>query len=93
MKINCSEVDYSRSTNPLLSLSNNKQMPNIEYDCDLYDDFSSIRNCENEVSSMPDNASGITYNFLDTNDFNGDDIKDLSNEANQQEDLKLLQFA
>jgi hypothetical protein len=40
---------------------------------------------------MPDNASGITYNFLDTNDFNGDGIKDSNNEANQQDDLKPLQ--
>jgi hypothetical protein len=91
MKFNCSEIDYSQSTKPLLFLSNNKQMPNIEYNCDLYDDLSSIRNFENEVSSMPHNASGVTYNFLDTNDFNGDDIKDSSNEANQQEDLKPLQ--
>ena len=66
-------------------------MPNIEYNCDLYDDLSSIWNFENEVSSVPHNASGITYNFLDTDDFNGDDIKDLSDEANQQEVLKPIQ--
>jgi hypothetical protein len=87
MKFNCSEIDYSQSTNPLLSPSNNTQMPNIEYDHDLYDALSSTQNCENEVSSVPDNASGITYNFLDTNDLNGDDIKYLSNQANQQEGL------
>jgi hypothetical protein len=79
MKFNFSERDCSRSTNPFLSLSNDKQMPNIEYNCDLYDALSSIQNWENEVSSVPDNASGITCNFLDTNDFNGYDIKDLSN--------------
>jgi hypothetical protein len=67
-------------------------MPNIEYNCDLYDNLSSIKNCENEVSSVPDNASGITYNFLDTDEFNGDDIKGLSNEANQQQEgLKPVQ--
>ena len=49
-------------------------MPNIKYNCDLYDELSSIQNCENEVSSVPDSSSGITYNILDTNDFNGDDI-------------------
>jgi hypothetical protein len=63
-------------------------MPNIEYSCDLYNNLSSIQNCENEVSSMPDNASVITYNFLNTDDFYGDDIKNLSNKANQQEGLK-----
>jgi hypothetical protein len=66
-------------------------MPNIEYYCDLYDDLLSIQNCENEVSSVPDHASGITYNFLDPNDFNGDDIKNLSDKANQQEGLKPIE--
>ncbi len=75
IKFNCSEIDYSQSTNPLLSLSNDKQMPNIECNCDLHADLSSIQNCENKMSSMPDNASGVTCNFLDTNNFNGDDIK------------------
>ncbi len=67
-------------------------MPNIEYNCGLYDKLSSIQNCENEVSSVPVNASGITCNILDTDDFNGDDMKDLSDEANQQEEgLKPIQ--
>jgi hypothetical protein len=83
MKFSFSESNYSRSTNPCLSLSNDKQTSNIEYNCDLYD--------KNETSSVPDNASGITYNILDTNDFNGDDIKDLSDEATQQEGLKPTQ--
>ncbi len=43
------------------------------------------------MSSVPDSASGITYNFLDTDDFNGDDIKDLRDEANQHKGLKLIQ--
>ncbi len=90
-EIDCSEIDYSRSTNPLLTLSNNKQMPNIEYNCDQCDDLSSIQNCESEMSFVPDNSSRITYKFLDTYDFNGDDIKNLSNEANQQEGSKPLQ--
>ncbi len=85
MKFSFSESNDSQSTDPLLSLSNNKQMLNIEYNCALYDELSSIQNSENEVSSVPDNASGVTYNILDTNDINGDDIKDLSDEANQHE--------
>jgi hypothetical protein len=66
-------------------------MPNIEYNCDLYNNLSSTQNFENEVSSVPDNASGKTDNILDTNDFNGDDIKDFSDQRNQQEDLKPIQ--
>jgi len=62
-------------------------MPNIEYNCDQYVYLSSMQNCESQMSFMPDDSSGITYKFLDTYDFNGDDIKDLSNEANQQEGL------
>jgi hypothetical protein len=67
-------------------------MPNIEYNCDLYDKLSSIQNCKNEVFSVPEDASGITYNILGTNDFNGDDIKDLSDEANQQKGLKPILY-
>ncbi len=43
------------------------------------------------MSSVPDNISGKTNNILDTNDFNGDDIKDFSDQANQQEGLKPIQ--
>jgi hypothetical protein len=66
-------------------------MPNIEYNCHLYNKLTSIQNCENEVSSMPDNTSGKTYNILDTNILNGVDIKDFGDQANQQEGLKLIQ--
>jgi hypothetical protein len=91
MKLSLSESNYSRSTNLLLSLSNNKQMPNIEYNCDLCNELSSIQNCENEMSSVPDNSSRKTYNIFDTDGFNGDDIKDFSDQANQQEGLKPIQ--
>ncbi len=43
------------------------------------------------MSSVPDNASGKTYNIFDIDDFNCDDIKDFSDQANQQEGLKHIQ--
>jgi hypothetical protein len=66
-------------------------MQNIEYKCDLCNKKSSMQNCENEMSSVPDNASGKTYNILDTNDFNDDDIINFSDQANQREGLKPIQ--
>ncbi len=67
------------STNPLWSFSNDCWTPNIEYDCDQYDEQCSLPNSDNGDSYSDDDPD----NVINDKDINDDSTQQVTENAYQ----------
>jgi hypothetical protein len=69
--------DGIRSQNPLLSLTTNAQSPNIDYNCNLYDDQYADDDYADDQSSVNyDSYISHTNDVVDTDDINDNNFQE-----------------